>query len=242
MADYRKEFPDFPADDMPAIPQGFEDSSWHNDSCPSFTSEALGLRIWIDFADPEQRDIREGCRFALEPADNLDTITEPTCTDDWQAILDAVEEERAEIAECLAQLEKAEGAILQWQLDGSLFAKKFDVMLKRGLIRSEGDLLIHPKARKVSELAFTMAEPKDMRVLYMSDNEGPAIMMLNKLIANFHASRSWYQHDSEENLRQELESRGWCENLHIDGHYLVVDLERMHLMPHPDHPHNETEK
>jgi hypothetical protein len=238
MSKYRTEFPDFPADDMPAIPQGFEDSSWHNDSCPNFTSEELGLRIWIDYADPEQREIREGSRFSLEPADNLDTITEPTCTDDWQAILDALEEERAEIAGCLERLEKAEGAALQWQLDD----KKFEVLLKRGLIRSEGDLLIHPKARKVSELAFTMQQPRDMRVLYMSDNEGPAIMMLNKLIANFNASGGWYQHQSEENLRQEMESRGWCEGLHIDGHYLVLDLEHAHLMPHPDHPHNETEK
>jgi hypothetical protein len=238
MANYRTEFPDFPADDMPAIPQGFEDNSWHNDSCPNFTSEALGLRIWIDFADPEQREIRMGCRFMLEPSDNLDTITDLICTDDWAAILAAVEEERAEVAGCLERLEKAEGAILQWQLDDP----KFAALLKRGLIRSEGDLLIHPKARKVSELAFTMAQPKDMRVLYMGDNEGPAIMMLNQLIANFNASRSWYGRDSEENLRLELESRGWCEGLHINGHYLVLDLEHAHLMPHPDHPHNETEK
>jgi hypothetical protein len=238
MTKYLTAFPDFPPADMPAIPQGFEDSSWHNDSCPSFTSEELGLRIWIDFADPEQRDITEGSRFALEPSESLDNITDPICTDDWQAILDAVEEERAEVAACLERLENAEGAALQWQLDDP----KFAVLLKRGIIRSEGDLFIHPKARKVSELAFTMAEPKDMRVLYMSDNEGPAIMMLNKLIANFHASRSWQGHESEENLRLEMESRGWCEGLHIDGHYLVLDLEHAHLMPHPDHPHNETEK
>ncbi|WP_166294336.1 hypothetical protein [Bradyrhizobium sp. 2S1] len=111
---------------------------------------------------------------------------------------------------------------------------------KRGLIKSEGDLLIHPKARKVSELAFTMQQPKDMRVLYMGDNEGPAIMML--LIANFNAGRSWYGHDSEETLRLEMESRGWCEGLHSNGHYLVLDLEHAHLMPHPAHPRNETEK
>ncbi|WP_029082602.1 hypothetical protein [Bradyrhizobium sp. th.b2] len=151
-------------------------------------------------------------------------------------ILAAVEEERAEITACLAELEKAEGAALHWQLDN----KKFAVLEKRGLIKSEGDLLIHPKARKVSELAFTMQQPKDMRVLYMGDNEGPAIMML--LIANFNAGRSWYGHDSEETLRLEMESRGWCEGLHSNGHYLVLDLEHAHLMPHPDHPRNETEK
>jgi hypothetical protein len=56
MADYRKEFPDFPAIDMPAIPEGFADSSWHNDSCPSLISEALGLRIWIDYVQVELRE------------------------------------------------------------------------------------------------------------------------------------------------------------------------------------------
>jgi hypothetical protein len=239
MADYRKEFPDFPAIGMPAIPEGFADSSWHNDSCPSLISEALGLRIWIDYVQVELREhADDGYRFVLMPENNDDDITEHVCTDDWAAILEAVEEERAEIAGCLERLEKAEGAILQWQLDDP----KFAVLLKRGLIRQEGDLLIHPKARKVSDLAFTMAQPKDMRVLYMGDNEGPAIMMLNQLIANFNASSSWYGRDSEENLRLEMESRGWCEGLHINGHYLVLDLEHAHLVPHPDHPHNEAEK
>lgn len=238
MANYRTEFPDFPEADMPAIPEGFEDNSWHNDSCPNFTSEALGLRIWIDFADPEQREIREGCRFILEPSDNLDTTTDPVCTDDWAAILEAVEEERAQVADCLERLEKAEGAILQWQLDD----KKFEVLLKRSLIRSEGDLLIHPKARKVSDLAFTMAQPKDMRVLYTGDNEGPAVMMLSQLVANFNASGGWHQRYTEENMRSEMESRGWYEGLHINGHYLILDIDHALLEPHPDHPDNQLAK
>ena len=238
MANYRTEFSDFPEADMPAIPEGFADNSWHNDSCPNFASEALGLHIWIDFADPEQREISDGCRFTLEPSDNLDTITDPVCTDDWAAILEAVEEERAEVAGCLERLEKAEGAILQWQLDDP----KFAVLLKRGLIRSEGDLLIHPKARKVSDLAFTMAQPKDMRVLYTGDNEGPAVMMLSQLVANFNASGGWHQRYTEENMRSEMESRGWYEGLHINGHYLILDIDHVHLEPHPDHPDNQLAK
>jgi hypothetical protein len=232
---YCTEFPDFHASDMPAIPRGFEDNSWHNDSCPNFISEELGLRIWIDFADKHQREIAEGSRFVLEPADNEDNITDPICTDDWAVILEAVEEERAEIAGCLAQLEQADGAILHWQLKD----KKFAVMLKRGLIRMEGDLLVHPKARKVSELAFTMAQPADMRVLYRGDNEGPAIMLLNKLIANFDAHGGWQHRCNEEDMRHELASRGWYSGLHDNGHYLVLNLDLMQLEPHPDHPRNE---
>jgi hypothetical protein len=227
------EFKDFPAADMPAIPQGFEDTSWHNDRCPSLTSEELGLRIWIDYLDAQRRECRDlGNRFVLMPSDNEDSITDTVCTHDWAVILEAIEEERAEIAGCLAELEKAEGAALHWQLDN----KKFEVMWKRNLIRMEGDLYVHPKARKVSELAFTMKQPEDMRVLYACDNEGPSIMMLSQLIANFDASGGWYQRHSEQDMRAEMESRGWYEGLHINGHYLVLAIDKMHLEPHPDHP------
>jgi hypothetical protein len=147
---YQKEFPDFPAADMPDLmPQGFADTSWHNDSCPSFTSEDLGLRIWIDYSDRELCEHAGGSRFALEPSDNEDDITEQVISDNWAVILEAIEEERAEIGACLDQLAKADGAILQWQLDN----KKFAVLQKRGLIRMEGDLLIHPKARVVAAIA-----------------------------------------------------------------------------------------
>jgi hypothetical protein len=252
---YPTEFPDFPATDMPATPQGFADNSWHNDSCPNFTSEELGLRIWIDYADKEQREVPEASRFVLEPSDNADNITDPIVTDDWAVILEAVEEERAEIAACLAELEKADGAILHWKLDD----KKFAVMHKRGLIRMEYDCFIHPKAHKVSALAFTMHEkelafsmnqlkeltsgrPMEMRVLYARDNEGPAIMLLSTLVANFNASGGWYARHNEEDMRAELAWRGWYEGLHIDGHYLVLDIDKMRLKPHLDHPNNETER
>lgn len=239
MPNYRIEFPDFPAIDMPAIPEGFADSSWHNDSCPSLISEELGLRIWIDYVQVELREhADDGYRFVLMPDNNDDDITEHVCTDDWAAILAAIEDERSMLAYCLEKLEKAEGAILQWQLDD----KHFDVLLKRGLIRQEGDLLIHPKARKVSDLAFTMAQPKDMRVLYYGDNEGPAVMMLSQLVANFNASGGWFQRYTEENMRAEMESRGWYEGLHINGHYLILDIDHVHLEPHPDHPNNQLPK
>lgn len=236
MANYQKEFPDFPRADLPAIPQGFEDNSWHNDSCPNFTSAELGLRIWVDFADKAQREHPDASRFTLEPSDNEDSITDPICTDDWAVILEAVEEERAEITACLAELEKDDGAVLYWKLDD----KKFAVMLKRGLIRMEGNLYVHPKARKVTELAFTMVQPTDMRVLYRADNEGPAIMLLNQLIANFNAGGGWQHRCNEEDMRHELDLRGWYSGLHDNGHYLVLNLHLMQLEPHPDHPRNET--
>jgi len=62
---YKTEFPDFPASHMPRIPLGFDDVSWHNDAMPRFESEALGLTLWIDYLQPEKREIETGRRFLL---------------------------------------------------------------------------------------------------------------------------------------------------------------------------------
>ena len=58
MTTFQTEFPDYPAADMPALPAlgNFVDTSWHNDICPSITSDELGLQIWIDYPDPAQRE------------------------------------------------------------------------------------------------------------------------------------------------------------------------------------------
>jgi hypothetical protein len=53
---YATHFPDFPADDMPAIPASFVDVSWHNDASPCFVSDTLGLELWVDYADPAKRE------------------------------------------------------------------------------------------------------------------------------------------------------------------------------------------
>lgn len=65
MADYREAFPDFDPTTMPQIPAGFVDQSWRNDTMPSFRCAAALLTMWIDYADPELREIREGGRFSL---------------------------------------------------------------------------------------------------------------------------------------------------------------------------------
>lgn len=72
MTSYRDEFPDFPAADMPAIPEGFTDQSWHNDVCPHFIHEASGVVIWIDYADPAQREIPAYERFRVQQCVDLD--------------------------------------------------------------------------------------------------------------------------------------------------------------------------
>lgn len=85
---FATEFPDFDPATLPAIPEGFADSSWGNDACPSFTNEAAGLRIWVDFVDPSQRELPESKRFGIMGTNSeVDLIT----SDDWRDIETAVE-------------------------------------------------------------------------------------------------------------------------------------------------------
>lgn len=64
---WQKEFPDYPADDMPAIPEGWEDISWRNDACPNFVNYKLGVALFIDYANPDFREFPEYPRFLAYP-------------------------------------------------------------------------------------------------------------------------------------------------------------------------------
>jgi len=61
---YKTEFPHY--DDTLSLPEGWTDTSWHNDICPSF-ERVYGdttFRLWCDFKDPEQREVG-GLRFTV---------------------------------------------------------------------------------------------------------------------------------------------------------------------------------
>ena len=54
---YMKEFPDY--DGFLPMIEGFEDTSWHNDACPSLTYKLKAdyeLRLYVDYDDPERRE------------------------------------------------------------------------------------------------------------------------------------------------------------------------------------------
>lgn len=100
---YQTEFPDFPEADMPAIPQGFEDTSWRNEGCPHFMNAKAGLEIWVDYADPTKSELpehrAEGSvkRFALyrvnvdDEGVYLDDAREILAeADDWNEVLAAI--------------------------------------------------------------------------------------------------------------------------------------------------------
>lgn len=92
---YLTEFPDFDPATMPEIPEGFQDVSWHNDACPSFLNETLGLIIFVDFEDSEKREFRETERFTLGKWENGNTGNDVCSSDDWGVILAAAESEAA---------------------------------------------------------------------------------------------------------------------------------------------------
>lgn len=58
---YRSEFGDYDGE-LPDLDQ-FEDSSWHNDTCPKLTRELFSdggrqtqIVVWCDYVDPEKRE------------------------------------------------------------------------------------------------------------------------------------------------------------------------------------------
>ncbi len=64
---YKTEFPEF-SGEMPTF-EGFEDTSWKNDACPTFQFPLGGgsfLRVWVDYADPKDRDTPENERFGVD--------------------------------------------------------------------------------------------------------------------------------------------------------------------------------
>lgn len=64
---------DFPSFDDPGligihIPIRFRYAGWKNASCPSFTDEDRGEKLWIDWKDPDRRE-SERPRFQLDRYD-----------------------------------------------------------------------------------------------------------------------------------------------------------------------------
>jgi hypothetical protein len=92
---WQREFPDFAAEFMPPAVAGWEDTSWHNDVCPSFIAsrarpenERDSLSVWIDYADPAQREFPQGGRFTAHRMDEVGNLVECLgSTNHWTRIL-----------------------------------------------------------------------------------------------------------------------------------------------------------
>lgn len=75
-----------------------------------------------------------------------------------------------------------------------------------------------------------------MDIVYKSDNEPASTMTLETLIANFKESGGFVCGHNETDMREELASRGWYEGLHENGKYIVLNVNSMKVVPHPDCP------
>jgi hypothetical protein len=81
---FSREFPDYPTAAMPVFPAGFVDSSWHNDACPSITSAALGLLIFIDYPEVNDRELH-GPRVSVQTLG--DAPAEVFAAEQWADVL-----------------------------------------------------------------------------------------------------------------------------------------------------------
>lgn len=83
-----QEFPDYPLADLPEMPAGCVDTSWHNDACPSISTANDTVRVFLDYVDPEKREVSiMTSRFCVFVA--KDEFEEEIAYhgDDWQAVL-----------------------------------------------------------------------------------------------------------------------------------------------------------
>jgi len=98
----RREFPSYDdmkgfADLLAKLP-GFTDSSWHNDTCPSLEHEQSQTRIWVEYADPDNRE-NAGPRFSIEQGELLGEADCVFSTDDAALVVEWV---RSNITKLLA--------------------------------------------------------------------------------------------------------------------------------------------
>lgn len=101
MSDWRKEFPDFPEADMPALGPEWEDRSWHNDMSPSFLNAEKRVWLFVLPVDPSLRD--EGAEdfrrfsafYAGHDGSHLTDVDNPFAeSDDFDALLSVLTPER----------------------------------------------------------------------------------------------------------------------------------------------------
>ncbi len=82
------EHPRFPLDALPAIPAGWVDTSWGNDTGPSFEAPN-GMTIYLSYPDSHTRDDEPDTRFGivLHGDETIDILS----TDDWTEVLAVID-------------------------------------------------------------------------------------------------------------------------------------------------------
>lgn len=80
------EFPNYPMASLPNL-EGFIDTSWHNDTCPSWRRD--NYIVWVDWPNDQDRELPGGGRFIVQPVDEDGCLIEEVTleTNDWNYLL-----------------------------------------------------------------------------------------------------------------------------------------------------------
>ena len=90
---YRSEFPNFDYD-IPQIPEGFVDVSWHNNVSPSFErklDDNNSITLWVDYADENKRECG-GSQFLVivHETEQMENILYESDYDLWDDAIKAI--------------------------------------------------------------------------------------------------------------------------------------------------------
>ncbi|MBD2745735.1 hypothetical protein IC232_03400 [Microvirga sp. BT688] len=88
---WQREFPRFEADWIPDLPEGFEDYSWHNDACPRFHNIMRDLVLWVDYPDPQEREIVENLRYSVCRELDDGSMEDLYSADEWSLVQDFID-------------------------------------------------------------------------------------------------------------------------------------------------------
>ena len=129
MRTVKTEFPDYDGV-LPHI-AGYEDSSWHNDACPSIEKNygtGVRVRIWCDYADPERRESNGYTRFgvvAYSPTD--ENGSDMLSTDSFHLVIERVAQFEASMT--IPPLDLAKAFCRQLRIELELYKELADETL-----------------------------------------------------------------------------------------------------------------
>jgi len=89
-----QKFPEFTRDELPPMPDGFTDNSWHNDTCPCAIRPIGGayyLVLWVEKKNPAEREYSCAKRYCLTVVTFHSNFAEVVMeSDSWADIVSAL--------------------------------------------------------------------------------------------------------------------------------------------------------
>jgi hypothetical protein len=89
---YRSEFPRFDYD-IPQLPEGFVDVSWHNNVSPSFErklDDNNSITLWVNYADESRRECGGSQFLVMVHAEELQDVLYSSEYDLWDDAIKAI--------------------------------------------------------------------------------------------------------------------------------------------------------